>query len=453
MRSEGEMKKVLSLLAAVFFALPLCAQYNSYYSELDDSDLSSVLKEHVSFVASSSLEGRRAGSEGEKAAAEYVEKTLRDYGVEMLSPKDGDIFGIGRPQGDTVTSRNIVGVIQGYDPALRDRYLVVGARLDNLGTNVLTVDGETAEQIYYGANGNASGLALMMELARMVSTNNILFRRSVIFVAFGSSREGFAGSWYFLNRSFKEKDKIDAMINLDMLGVGNKMYAYTASNPDMNSLLSSLEGEILPLVPELTSSEPYPSDHRSFYAASIPSVFFTTGVYAEHDSPRDTPSILQYDLMERELEYLYVCSRTLANVDVAPSFRGTGYGDKATDEKAYSYYDCDVKPSFMGHADPAWFMTKWVYQYLRYPQEAVDNGIQGRVNVRFTIEKDGKVSEVTVTKGIDELLDAEALRVVKASPKWKAAKVDGKTVRSYITIPIDFILEKKGGKARIGIKK
>lgn len=447
------IKKVAAAFALSLCFLPLNAQYMSAVADYSDSgEVTKSLKEHVSYLASAALEGRKAGSEGEKEAAGYLRDVLESYGVDMLSPAAGDVFGMQWQPGDTVTSRNVVGVVQGYDPALRDRYIVVGARLDNLGINELTVDGSPVRQIYYGANGNASGLALMAELARMVSTNSILFRRSVIFIGFGASRDAFAGSWYFLNRSFGESGKIDAMINLDMLGTGPDMLAYTSSNSDMNMLLASMSSELLPLMPTVTAAEPYPSDHRSFYAASIPSVFFTGGIYSEHDSPRDTPDILDYGLMERELEYLYAFTRKLADVDTPPSFRG-GYGEKKTDNKAYSYHDCDVKPTFMGHSDPSWFMTRWVYQYLRYPEEAVRDGIQGRVNVTFTIEKDGKVSDVTVAKSVDPLLDAEAVRVIKASPKWKAAKVDGKAVRSYMTIPVDFILEKKSGKARIGIKK
>ncbi len=446
------VKKVAAALALSLCFLPLNAQYMSAVADSDSGEVAKSLREHVSYLASAALEGRKAGSEGEKDAAEYLREVLEGYGVDMLSPAGGDVFGMQWQPGDTVTSRNVVGVVQGYDPALRDRYIVVGARLDNLGTNELTVDGSPVKQIYYGANGNASGLALMAELARMVATNSILFRRSVIFIGFGASKDAFAGSWYFLNRSFGESGKIDAMINLDMVGTGPELLAYTSSNRDMNLLLASMSRELLPLMPTVTATEPYPSDHRSFYASEIPSVFFTGGIYQEHDSPRDTPDILDYGLMERELEYLYAFTRKLADVDETPSFKGS-YSEKKTDNKAYSYHDCDTRPTFMGHSDPSWFMTKWVYQYLRYPEEAVREGIQGRVNVTFTIEKDGKVSDVTVAKSLDPLLDAEAVRVVKASPKWKAAKVDGKVVRSYITIPVDFVLEKKGGKARIGIKK
>lgn len=446
------MKRFLTALLLMALVLPLNAQYRTDYSDLDDSELVRTLKSHVSYVASAAMSGRKAGSAEEGEAAEYVYQTLKDYGLEMLCGKKGDQFGMEWQPGDTVTSRNVIGVVEGYDPKLRDRYIVVGARLDNLGTNMMTVDGQAYEQIYYGANGNGSGLATMMELARMVSTNAILFRRSVIFVAFGASRSGFAGSWYFLNRSFKEADKIDAMINLDMVGSGDSFLAYTSSNPDMNMLLNSMSSQLVPVAPQTTTSEPYPSDHRSFYAASIPSVFFTTGIYPEHDTQRDTPSSLDYEFMERELEYFYAFTRTIANESVAPAFRGDSYSGKKTDDRAYAFSDCDTKPSFMGHADPQYFMSKWVYQYLRYPKEALENGVQGRVNITFTIEKDGKVSDVYVAKSADELLDAEAVRVVKASPKWKAAKVDGQTVRSYITIPVDFILEKKS-KSSFGIKK
>ena len=441
------MKRLYLILLLAIALVPSYAQYRSGYQDLYDSETVSRLKEHVSYLASSMTEGRKAGSEGEAIAARYVSETLESYGVDLLSGRDGDVFGMLQPQGDTLRSRNVIGFVQGCDPQLRDRYIVVGARLDNLGTHSLSIDGVETTQIFSGANGNASGLAMMMELASMVSTNSILFRRSVLFVAFGASRQSLAGSWYFLNRSFKDADRIDAMINLDMLGSYEGFSAFTASNRDLDMLLSSMSSQLLPLTPKTVTSDAYQSDHRSFYAAGIPSVFFSTGEYPEHDTPRDTPDMLAYDMMEKELEYIYAFTRTIANEKVAPSFLGKPQ-EKASDDRAYSFHDCDEKPVFMGHADPSWFMTKWVYQYLRYPQEAVSAGIQGRVNVTFTIGKDGRVEEVRVDKGVDELLDAEAVRVIKASPKWKAAKKDGKTVRCYITVPVDFRLEKKGRRSK-----
>lgn len=445
--------KLLSVLIimAAYIMLPASgvAQFRYDYTELNDSETVAAMKKHVANIASASNEGRKAGSAGEKESAGYVYDRLKQYGVEMLTGRGGDLFGISREAGDTIKSLNISGFVQGYDPELNKRYIVVGARLDNIGTNMMKVDGRDVEQVFYGANGNASGLSMMIELARMVSTNSILFRRSIIFVAFGASREGCAGSWYFLNRSFSDVANIDAMINLDMLGSGENFYAYTSSNMDLNMLIAKLSGTLQPILPEVTAQEPYPSDHRSFYSKEIPSVFFTTGTYREHDTQRDTPSILEYGQMEKELEYIYNFTREAANEDVAPVFRNMP--SQITDSKAYSYYDCDQKPSFMGHYDLGWFMRNWVYQYLRYPDAAVREGIQGRVHVEFAIGRDGKVVDARITKGLTQSMDDEVLRVINASPAWKPAKKDGAKVKCYLTLPVDFKLEKKTNK-RIGLK-
>ena len=452
------MKNIpLIVMLALMPAFSSYAQYRGdlAYADLDDSETVVSMKSHVRYLSSAMLEGRKAGSEGEQLAAEYVTEVLQSYGVDVLTPASGELFGVRKENGDTLTSRNVLGFVHGYDKKLRDRYIVVGARLDNLGSMTMTVDGTPVEKIYYGANGNASGLSMMLELARMIQTNKVLFRRSVLFVAFGASNETFAGSWYFLNRSFSDVDNIDAMVNLDMLGTGyNGFYAYTSSNADMNALIASLTVDLQPVMPEITASEPYPSDHRAFYSNEIPSVVFTTGRYPEHNTERDTQSIIDYEMMERELEYIYNFTLALANTEMTLSFRpdevrkrGPSYDD------VVSFYDCDIRPVFLHSSDPRTFLEKWVYQYLKYPEEAVRDGIQGRVMVDFIIEKDGKVTEVRVLKGVSEALDAEAVKVVSASPKWKPGRVNGNKVRTSLTIPVEFKLEKKGGKPSFGIKK
>jgi hypothetical protein len=108
------------------------------------------------------MEGRKAGSEGEKMTAEYITETLKGYGLDIISGESGDPFGIRQDNCDTLTSRNVCAFIHGGDKSLRDRYIVIGARMDNLGTGTMTVDGKTIDKIYYGANGNASGAAVLM---------------------------------------------------------------------------------------------------------------------------------------------------------------------------------------------------------------------------------------------------------------------------------------------------
>lgn len=441
---------LLTCFSVLLVSFQANAQYVTGYSDLNDSDVTKALKSHITYLSSADLEGRKAGSEGEKAAADYIRTCLESYGVELLSGKDGDLFGISMQGGDTLTSRNVVGVVQGYDKTKNDRYIVVGARLDNLGVNTLEVDGKPSSQIYYGANGNASGLAVMTELARMVSMNAILFRRSVVFVAFGASCQSFAGAWYFLNRSFPDAGKIDAMIDLDMLGTqSGGFYAYTASNADMNMILSQVGAELQPIVPKLTSEEPYPSDNMAFYSGEIPSVMFTTGKYPEHNTVRDTEDIIEYEPMERELEYVYNFTRYIANVENAPLFRQDQVLAKGND-KLYAYYECDRRPSFLGSADPKDFLYRWVYQYLKYPKTAVANGIQGRVTVEFTIDKKGDVKDVHVARSADPLLDEEAVRVISASPRWKPGILKGEAVNTVMSVAVDFKLSKK---SKFGIKK
>lgn len=455
--NKMRVRILIMMMLALMPAFSALAQYRNPagYQELEDSENVSLLKSHVRYLSSAMLEGRKAGSEGEELAAEYVTEVLKEYGIDIILPKSGEVFGIKKENGDTLTSRNVIGCVQGYDKNLRDQYIVVGARLDNLGTMMMTQDGVQKEKILYGANGNASGLSMMLELARMVQTNSIVFRRSVLFVAFGASKETYAGAWYFLNRSFSFVPQIDAMINLDMLGTGyNGFYAYTSSNADMNALLDGLKAGLQPILPELSATEPYPSDHRAFYSKEIPSVMFTTGKYPQHDTERDTQSIIDYETMERELEYIYNFTEALANADSAPKFRQDAAPKQTRQiDEVVSFFDCDQRPIFLHSSDPKDFLQKWVYQYLKYPADAVRDGIQGRVMVGFVIEKDGSVTDVHVVKGVSEELDAEALRVVGASPKWKPGRVNGNRVRTSLTIPVEFKLEKKGEKASFGIKK
>lgn len=450
------INKIYILLITLFVSVPLSAQFRNdiSYDDLYDSETTGALKTHIRSLSASHLEGRKAGTEGEKLAADYVRQAFKDSGVDVISPEEGDVFGIKTEAGDTLTSRNVVGFVQGYDKELRNRYIVVGARLDNLGTITVNVDGRKVERVYYGANGNASGLAAMLELARMVQTNSILFRRSVLFVAFGASAETYAGAWYFLNRSFGDADSIDAMINLDMLGTGsNGFYAYTSSNADMNTIITALTGELQPVQPQITAAEPYPSDHRAFYSKEIPSVMFTTGKYPEHNTDRDTESIIEYDALERELEYLYNFTLAVANTNIKLAFRSDKVPSRGPSyDDVVSYYDCDYRPAFLDSTDPAQFLEKWVYQYLKYPESAVRNGIQGKVMVDFIIGKDGKVTDVRVVRGVDPELDEEAVRVVSASPKWKPGRVNGVKVRTSMTIPVEFRLTKKG-KGNFGFKK
>lgn len=439
------MTRKLLLTALVSLTIfPLSAQYRTGYEELYDSETVRSLKEHVSYLSSAQMEGRKAGSEGEAQAAEYLGKALEEIGAELITPVTGESFGVASGA-DTLVSRNVAGVFQGWDPAVKNRYIVVGARLDNLGMDSLNVNGESVRRIYSGANGNASGAAMLIELARKLSTARMQMRRSVILVGFGASRETFAGAWYFLNRSFPEPDNIDAMVELEGPGLG-KLMVYASSNEDMSAIARSLRGELLPLQAELTTVEPYPGDHIVFYDKEIPSAVFSSGRYVEHDTERDTYSILDFDTMERSLEYVFSYVLRLSSGE-KPSFRTVP--KKEVPAGLVSWNDCDVKPVFQNSPDPSSFLEKWVYPYLKYPKYALENGIQGRVLVDFVIDEKGNVTDVTLSRSVHVSLDEEALRVVSASPKWRPGRHRGKKVKVLVTIPVEFRLDK--GKGSFGV--
>ena len=109
--------------------------------------------------------------------------------------------------------------------------------------------------------------------------------------------------------------------------------------------------------------------------------------------------------------------------------------EKKVDNNVYN--TSEVMPKYPGGIQA---MMRFIGENVRYPQEAIDNGIQGRVLVSFVVEKDGSVSDVKVLKGIGSGCDEEAIRVVEAMPKWEPGKDKGKTVRVKYDLPISFKL-------------
>lgn len=445
-------RSLFALLVATFFATGLQAQFRTSLEDLDDSETVRALKEHVATLSAAQMEGRKAGSEGERMAAQYLEEKFAEIGLDVLP--SGSTFTVTEP--DSLTSRNVVGFLQGWDKELNGRYIVIGARMDNLGMDTYMQDGERVNRIYFGANGNASGMALMLELARRLSLSRSLLRRSVLFVGFGASERTFAGSWYFLNRTFaKDLDKIDAMVNLDMLGTAKigGLLAYTAANEDLNTLIGTMQGELLPIQARLVNEAPYPGDQVAFYDRQIPSVLFTSGRYPEHGTARDTFGIIDFEGMEKELEYIYSYVQKLAN-GARPLFRNSDASrGEAPKVGVYAYSDVDVKPVFLNSQDPRIFMERWVYPYLKYPKYASENGIQGRVLVEFVVDEKGQVGDVRIVRGVHQSLDEEALRVVAASPKWRPGRHHGKKVKVAVTVSVEFRLDKEKGKFGInGVK-
>ena len=112
--------------------------------------------------------------------------------------------------------------------------------------------------------------------------------------------------------------------------------------------------------------------------------------------------------------------------------------EEVVEEEAIPFQLVEEKPSFNG-GDANEF-SKWVNSKLVYPEIAKENGVQGRVTLQFTVEKDGSVTNVKVLRGVDSSLDKEAVRVVQSSPKWKPGKQRDRPVKVTYTFPVIFQL-------------
>jgi protein TonB len=109
------------------------------------------------------------------------------------------------------------------------------------------------------------------------------------------------------------------------------------------------------------------------------------------------------------------------------------------EEESKIFVIVEEMPTFQGKGQDTF--RDYIFQNLKYPEIAAENGISGRVSVQFVVEKDGSVRNVKVLRSVDPALDAEAIRVVKSSPKWTPGKQRGKPVRVIFTFPITFVLQ------------
>ena len=149
----------------------------------------------------------------------------------------------------------------------------------------------------------------------------------------------------------------------------------------------------------------------------------------------------QIDIVDDEIELeddLFMNLEDDANLGVEIMDYVEVVEEEVVEEEAIPFQLVEEKPSFQG-GDANQF-SKWVNSRLVYPEIAKENGVQGRVTLQFTVEKDGTVTKVKVLRGVDPSLDKEAVRVVSMSPKWKPGKQRDRAVPVTYTFPVIFQL-------------
>lgn len=206
---------------------------------------------------------------------------------------------------------NVVAIIEGTDPKLKDEYVVIGAHYDHLGMGGHGSGSRNPDTVavHNGADDNASGVASIIEIAGKIANNRNLIKRSVIFVAFGAEEMGILGSKYFLAHSPVPEEKIVAMVNLDMVGrFDDKTLALTiggSGTSDQSELILNEVNKDHQLNLKLSPEGYGPSDHASFYSKNIPVFFITTSAHYDYHTPFDDVDRLNIPGQQRVCEFVY----------------------------------------------------------------------------------------------------------------------------------------------------
>ncbi len=286
----------------------------------------SKIKEDVFFLADDKLQGRQTGSEGEQLAAEYISKRFKEIGLEAKGTEGFLQAFTFKPQTDphkdvefttnedgTITGKNVIGYLNNN----AQQTIVIGAHYDHLGfggDGSLYRGGEAA--IHNGADDNASGVAVMLNLASKLSvrndTSNVKDKNNYLFIAFSGEEMGLLGSNYFSKNPTVDKASMNYMINMDMVGRLKKdstLAVYgVGTSPIFKQTLKSHNDKFKLIENE---SGLGPSDYTSFYLIDIPVLHFFTGQHEDYHKPGDDSEKLNYDGMALISEYIFSIIRDL----------------------------------------------------------------------------------------------------------------------------------------------
>jgi len=283
------MKKHLThiLLAFILFG---CSQNNSY-------DPVAQIQSDIAILASDSLMGREVGTEGEKMAADYISDQFKKA---ALTPKGTDGFyqsffvknsdnpheeakvGVARDSAG-ITGYNVLGLVDNAS----DELVVIGAHYDHLGMGTFSSLHRGDAEVHNGADDNASGVAAMMHLARVLSKKKL--NRDILFIGMSGEEKGLWGSNYFAKNPTVDLSKVNYMINMDMVGRLDQSRGLavngTGTSPIWNWMLDNSNADSLKLIKG--ESGVGPSDHTSFYLQDIPVLHFFSGQHEDYHKPGD----------------------------------------------------------------------------------------------------------------------------------------------------------------------
>lgn len=291
------------------------------------------MRADITLLAGDQFEGRGTGTPGNDSAAAFIARRYRALKLMSIAQADRAGCATGSRQGTadcyvlpfttTVSARNapprslktqdVAAIVPGNGP-LAGEYVIVGAHFDHLGRDSSSArDPEKGRVIRYGADDNGSGTVVVMEVARRLARTPT--QRSVIIVNFTGEELGLLGSEWFASHLPVAKDKVQAMVNLDMVGRlrNDKLIVYGVSTAiEMKGLLDSANVAPKLAVAAIGDGEG-PSDHAAFYRKDLPVLHLFTDLHDDYHTAADVAGKINIDGMVRVADYTERVVRAMAD--------------------------------------------------------------------------------------------------------------------------------------------
>jgi hypothetical protein len=311
------------VLSALFACASVSAAELAALRAAASSITSDELKSHVDVLADDSFEGREAGTRGGHAAGGYLVKQLQSRSLKPAGENGTyfQTFGNGY--------RNVLGMIEGSDPDLKQEVIVVAAHYDHVGYGSRSNSYGPWGYIHNGADDNASGLSGLLEAIDALLAMKPAPKRSLLFAFFDGEEKGLLGSKQWIADPSLSLKRVVFMINIDMIGrmQNERIELYgSRSARGLRRLVSesnSLTGLKLDFNWEMKEN----SDHYPFFAQRIPTLMMHTGLHSDYHRPSDDANRLNLVGMQSAAQFLFATAYELATRPEAYAFRPEAFNE------------------------------------------------------------------------------------------------------------------------------